>query len=204
MDVHGFQNFGYIIDNVPYPLISQLKEIISEKQLESYNSDLAGNIKKEFKIPKAIPVMNDYMFQLVQKYENTFNYIPTIKYCTTNVPLKLNSMWVNFQEKHEFNPIHDHSGVFSFALWLQVPYYIEEEIKHSPGKESNHNVAGHFGFLYTNSLGGISVKTLPVDKRWEGKIAFFPAKLNHLVYPFFTSEDYRISISGNLRLDTNN
>jgi hypothetical protein len=41
-----------------------------------------------------------------------------------------------------------------------------------------------------------------VDKEWEGKIALFPAKLNHLVYPFYTSDEPRISISGNIGFAT--
>ena len=31
-------------------------------------------------------------------------------------------------------------------------------------------------------------------------MAFFPAKLNHTVNPFYTSDEYRISISGNVFL----
>ena len=32
----------------------------------------------------------------------------------------------------------------------------------------------------------------------EKKIIMFPAGLNHVVYPFYTSDDYRITISGNV------
>jgi hypothetical protein len=44
----------------------------------------------------------------------------------------------------------------------------------------------------------VKVKKEDVDNTWEGKMALFPADLNHIVYPFYTSEDYRISISGNV------
>jgi len=37
-----------------------------------------------------------------------------------------------------------------------------------------------------------------VDKSWEGTIIMFPAFLHHMVHPFYTSDEYRISISGNL------
>lgn len=195
-------NVGYIIDNVPYPLIDELKEIIKEKELEKHNSKLAGNIKKEFLIPKAIPVFNRYIFELVAHYENSFNFLQSMNQCNADVPLSLDSMWVNFQEKHEFNPPHTHGGVYSFALWLKVPYLIEDELKQGPGSESNNNIPGHFQFMYINSLGAICTEKLPVDKSWEGKIAFFPAKLNHQVLPFYTSDDYRISVSGNVCIDT--
>ena len=37
-----------------------------------------------------------------------------------------------------------------------------------------------------------------IDKSWEGVMILFPADTAHQVYPFYTSDDYRISISGNL------
>ena len=30
----------------------------------------------------------------------------------------------------------------------------------------------------------------------------FPSKMNHIVYPFFKANGYKISISGNIILDT--
>jgi hypothetical protein len=204
MESHSFPSFGYIEDNVPHHLITQLKQVIQKQRLEAENYNLAGNIKKEYNLRNAIPFMKDYIFKLIEKYEQSFNYLETINYCTENVPLEFQSMWVNFQEKHEFNPPHTHSGVYSFAIWIQVPYRIEDEREYGPGKNSNHNISGCFEFLYSTSLGNLVTKTLPVDKTWEGKIVFFPAKLHHQVYPFFSSDDYRISISGNIRLNTSN
>jgi len=32
----------------------------------------------------------------------------------------------------------------------------------------------------------------------------FPSLLAHCVYPFYTSDDYRISISGNIKFDSDN
>jgi hypothetical protein len=42
---------------------------------------------------------------------------------------------------------------------------------------------------------------VPVDKTFEGKMLFFPATLSHSVNPFYTSDDYRISIAGNIGVD---
>jgi len=39
---------------------------------------------------------------------------------------------------------------------------------------------------------------LNVENGWEGRVVMFPAKLLHVVYPFYTSNGYRISIAGNL------
>ena len=36
----------------------------------------------------------------------------------------------------------------------------------------------------------------------NGSLVLFPATLCHQVYPFFESDDYRVSISGNIYFDT--
>jgi len=203
MIAQKLNNIGYILDDVPKPLLKKLNKIVQEKKLESHNESLAGNIKKEFVIPKAKPVFDKYLFKLIQKFEDSFSFLdtPLSFFSNNDVPLKLDNMWVNFQEKHEFNPIHTHKGVYSFALWLKVPYDIEDEKKYGPGKKSNTNVPGVFSFYYTNSLGRICTVDLEVDKTWEGKIVFFPAAMPHSVNPFYTSDDYRISVSGNIAFD---
>ena len=58
-------------------------------------------------------------------------------------------------------------------------------------------------FLYIDSLGQIQTHQVKVDKSFEGKILFFNAKQNHCVYPFYTSDDYRITISGNVKFNLN-
>ena len=40
---------------------------------------------------------------------------------------------------------------------------------------------------------------IDVDKSFEGKMLMFPAKLQHLVYPFYTSDKERITVSGNIK-----
>jgi len=42
---------------------------------------------------------------------------------------------------------------------------------------------------------------IALSKKEEGEMILFPAKLNHLVYPFYTSSGIRISISGNIIYD---
>ena len=59
-------------------------------------------------------------------------------------------------------------------------------------------LASTFQFVYTTILGSIVNMPMFVEKGWEAKIIMFPAKLLHMVYPFQTSDDYRISIAGNL------
>ena len=45
-------------------------------------------------------------------------------------------------------------------------------------------------------------KVIKLNKKDEGRIVFFPAPMEHIVYPFYTSDEFRISISGNILLNT--
>jgi hypothetical protein len=47
-------------------------------------------------------------------------------------------------------------------------------------------------------MGRIVQNRIEVDKSWEGTMIMFPSSLHHMVHPFYTSDEYRISISGNL------
>ena len=38
----------------------------------------------------------------------------------------------------------------------------------------------------------------------EGTILLFPSDINHIVYPHYSTEDYRISVAGDIVLDSNN
>ena len=197
---HYFPNLGYLMDDVPEPLLEKLKKIIYEKNLDNHNENLAGNIKKEFKIPKAIGYFEQYIMSLCQEYDKEFNYISSINVNQNRHPYCLDQMWVNFQKKYEFNPIHTHTGIFSFVIWLQIPYTKEQEKEASPGKFGNTDQAGCFQFHFNDILGGLETQTIFADKTYEGKICVFPAKLRHSVSPFYSSDDYRISVSGNIMI----
>ena len=47
------------------------------------------------------------------------------------------------------------------------------------------------------SVVGIETLDLRADKDWNYKFALFKSDLTHQVYPFFTSDEYRITVSGN-------
>ena len=66
--------------------------------------------------------------------------------------------------------------------------------------ESNFKVASKFQFIYNLLDGGISTTQLDIDKTWEGSVIMFPSYLKHQVYPFQTSDEHRISISGNIEI----
>ena len=165
------------------------------------NNELAGNIEKEFNLDESFEkILFLYSSHLADEYvslndKTIQNQSNTKKQVSSWVST---GSWINFQKKHEFNPLHDHSGDYSFVLWIQIPYDLKEELELQNCKNSNNRVNSLFCFTYLNQYGKIVKNPLPIDKTWEGTMILFPSKLKHQVFPFFTSDDYRISISGNL------
>ena len=119
----------------------------------------------------------------------------------------MDNTWVNFQKKYEFNPLHHHSGVFSWVIFVKIPYNLSDEEDYfiTGDHEKGRKPASKFHFVYpVNPIyenGGITTALLDVDKSYEGKILLFPSFLNHGVYPFYTSDDERITISGNMKFN---
>ena len=130
---------------------------------------------------------------------------------TEGCDLQIKQTCVNFQKKYEFNPPHNHSGVLSWIIFLNIPYSLEDEDRVFP--ELNTNTNGHFRQPSTSRLsflqisptekGGIEHIIFNVDKSFEGKILMFPSYMQHEVFPFYTSHDYIITISGNSFFDVN-
>ena len=191
----------YLLATVPPEVSSKLDEIVKQKHTIKANHDLAGNIKNEFMIPDAKPIIWPLLDILIKewakKYPSEFARLGSMSN-QEEFRLMLFNTWVNFQKKHEFNPIHTHDGVFSFVIWHKVPFTQKDEYARFPNMKEDQIKAGHFAFVVTNQMGKIVQHDMCVDNTWEGKMALFPADLNHIVYPFYTSDDYRISISGNV------
>lgn len=190
---------------IPDNIFNKLKEAtITSGNNDDCNNHLAGNIEIEKDISSYITVLEPFLVQEIQKSKFLPNYIErsvlkkyNIKNTNTpNLSIELESLWVNFQKKHEFNPIHDHSGVLSFVIFIQVPFNMEEQINLSPGAKSNCQVAGKLCFI-KNGFDQPKYVDYPIDRSFEKKCFIFPANLLHLVYPFYGIDLPRITISGN-------
>lgn len=203
IDAIQFPNVGFLKTTLTpeqvQPIIDEINEIKDNFLIGvEANQYLVGNIEKEYGLFKCKNHLDQLLREYVATFENTFNYLSRHNTNSENRPLALNHVWVNFQKKHEFNPLHNHSGVFSFVIWIKIPFKIQNELDQSPGSRGKSPVPGHFAFYYTSTLGDICHYSLPVDESWENTLLLFPASMNHAVYPFYTSDDYRISVSGNI------
>ena len=190
---------GLIPPNIYQALNQEIVDIhTNDKDIVRMNHSLAGQITKEYQITKSLPLLNPFLEEMGRAYQKEWNYYP--KENPNNNKLTVESVWVNMQKKLEVNPLHNHDGTLSFVAWLHVPFKLEDERNMENCKNSGTmQLASTFQFVYTDILGAITNIPLFVESGWEGTIVMFPSKLMHIVYPFQTSDDYRISIAGNLR-----
>ena len=197
IEPHYHNQLLYVQSKVSNDILRQVKEeakyiLENESEFQKYNKTLAGNLEKEYSIQKSTKILKDDLIALANEHHKH------IKGNEDYPHWNLTSMWINFQKKYEHNPLHDHGGNLSFVMWVQIPYDLQEELELSNCKTSNAPTNSLFSFVYTGVFGEIIDKEINVDKSYEGTIIMFNAKLKHLVYPFHTSDDYRISISGNI------
>ena len=198
---HNLPNVGFTQGKIPAQIYQALNQEIvdihnDDRNTMRMNRSLAGQITKEYQITKSCDLLNPFLEDMGRAFQKNWDYYPKEN---PNTDLKVESVWVNMQKKLEVNPLHNHDGTLSFVAWLHVPFKLEDERNVENCKNSRTvELASTFQFVYNNVLGTIANCPLFVESGWEATICMFPSKLLHIVYPFQTSDDYRISIAGNL------
>jgi len=196
-----FPNFPLWQTELSDEILDPIKLEIDQIKLDfdnatSHNQSLVGNLDHSYLLTDSNNRTEEIVTPLVREYIYSCNYALLDR--TSIFELSLHSVWVNFQKRHEFNPPHTHSGDFSFIIWIDVPYHIEEEYAVAPGSKSPNFIPGHVSFQFLNTLGCISTYSIPADKTFNNTMLIFPANFTHYVTPFYSTDSYRISVSGNI------
>tara|TARA_B100000795_G_scaffold218063_1_gene172111 strand:- start:1398 stop:2027 length:630 start_codon:yes stop_codon:yes gene_type:complete len=197
-------NTGTVEGMLPDNIIKDIWTLIEEAKEKPIDmrKDLAGNIKSSIQLNLKSPITNNFtkevLIKFIEKHIDSYG-TPYRLQMEKGQGFNMNSMWVNFQRQTEFNPMHDHGGIFSFVIWLKIPTSFEEQKKLPIAVESNSNMSiSNFQLIYTDVLGTIRTFAYNMEKEAEGYMVLFPAGLNHQVYPFYDNDEERISISGNV------
>jgi hypothetical protein len=203
INLESFNSLGIITAPVSQPLLDQIwaeVEPIIQGQTEGLadaRKHLAGHLSQEYYLKESHQVVDRALQPLLAVYERHHSYVSSQNQSQGTKQLELGRVWLNIQRPLEFNPPHNHSGVYSFVIWLDIPYTIKEEQASGPGRASNGAINGDFVFYYTNSLGHICNKRMDAGSNRNGWACLFPAQLNHAVFPYYSTQEPRISISGN-------
>ena len=175
-----------------------------EKRGQEPYPNLAGNLYGSYALEKNDAFYNSIIDPLVRCWIKVYgddifgDQIKLIPWVSSNMETYLNDWWVNYQHEGDYNPLHDHGGIFSFVIWMKIPTDWRDQKKLPRCIHSTSNTVSNFQFVYTNHLGKITSYTYYMSPKMEGTMVFFPANLKHTVYPFYDCKEERISISGNI------
>ena len=139
-------------------------------------------------------------------HEYTEKYGKHTLLCTSQMHhITLSRCWVRCSKPGEYLSVHDHSALFSFAVWLNIPYDYREE---QADNEAFTPYAGDFQLIYPATTGLMLKKNYQLDRSMEKKMIIFPAQISHMVYPHHTTNqaefegEYRVCVAGNVALDS--
>ena len=197
---YNLPNIPIYQTKLPQDIMDRLWGYVSKARVK-YNDNLAGNIDSSYLLDDEDNFFFDkvvgpiaYMYA---NHTHSVTWVPRYNLLNTK-SLMMNRFWVNFQKKHEFNPIHTHSGIVSFVIWMKIPTNSEDQHALPISANSNSPTASNFEFSYSDMLGGHQQYTIDLSEKDEGTMLVFPAKLCHQVYPFYECDEDRVSISGNI------
>ena len=202
-ELENVQWSTYELPNIPIYETKLPKDILDTlwryigKATDRLNHKLAGNIDESLILEDEEDTLLLFLTPVVERYLNTVR-VKISDYDRISNELKLESLWVNYQKQHEFNPLHNHFGLISFVIWMKIPTDWKEQHELPFAKNSNGPLASDFQFTYTDILGHVQDYPIPMDSNKEGVILLFPSRLRHQVYPFYNCDKERISISGNI------
>jgi len=205
-----FERLGFLYGSLEPEFFNKIKESCfdAKKTRQPVPHELAGHIKEEYPLKDTLDEETlQYIYSVLCNSHLTSDEAnPRVKNLNAALQFKpnkcgfefrLGNVWANFQKKHEFNPIHFHCGLISFIIFVQIPY----DVKKEEGLFVTANEASYsscLGFLSSKNDGSIEQNIIQADTSFIGRIIAFPAQLQHFVYPFYTSDDYRITVSGNV------
>ena len=163
-----------------------------KKLTRSHAKDLAGQIKDErlFDLEK-----DSWIAHELEEYVNTwiegfrrFGNKPFFKPTGHD----LQTMWINFTQPYEYNPVHYHNECdLSFVLYLKIPKQIRKE-KH----KTRASPPGFTTFLYGEEHWSTINSKIVLPE--ENTIVIFPSQIRHEVV-HHTSKVCRVSIAGNIK-----
>jgi hypothetical protein len=133
-------NPGYILYQASDLELASLREEVEQiaenrgQGWQSAQSVLVGSIEHEYHLTASRNDVFNLVLPLAQQYVREFNYqskIDRLGIRDRGQPLELGlgGLWVNYQQRGEFNPVHQHDGVFSFVIWLQIQS-MKNSVKH--------------------------------------------------------------------------
>lgn len=157
---------------------------------------------KDFYLTDSHSYIQQLVAPLVNEYIQGFDYGTQLDRMDVGRPLELSRAWVTFHKQGDFNPLHCHKGQLSFVIWLRIPYTFQQEqstTTRSQLDQGSKHLNGDFQFQWVDTTGHLRSHSLAADQQREGSICLFASDLHHQVFPYYSTDQTRISVSGNWR-----
>jgi hypothetical protein len=183
-EVLYYPYFDDFTDKVYYSQLrnESIKDLCLSGTGQSFNHTLAGDIQNEFQVvsEEALKAVTEELYHHMDiLYPNRIQSLDIEK-----------DLWINYQKAGEFNPCHNHKGIYSFVFYASVPEEIRQEHLNSYSGNTQKRGLIEFHSARTNDFIDLNPK--------ENDILVFENSHIHQVYPFY-SNNTRISIAGNIR-----
>ena len=194
METEAPQKFIDIINNTGDEVLKD--DGLSKKY--DFSDNLVGKVHKEVSIPVpdkdksyCLSILRQACVRYLRKMIELGRAYEWSKKSGGKEPseenIYLSQSWIVSQYKHEYNPVHTHSGNFSGVIYLKIPddmenHFIEETKDHYPASgliEFSHGEKQDF-----------KSDTLMFKPR-VGQMLLFPNWLKHSVYPFYCEGERR-------------
>ncbi len=202
MEIFNFPNIGMVKTKISDEL---KKNLINDFDLNlpKKTTGLEGsNIPNHYYITdsECFRALSEVLLECTNFYNKSFPiYIHRVKKMigneiieNTHLTVEREYCWYNEHKPNFFTPIHTHWGIFSFVLWLKIPY-----------NAGDNKFSGNLSFLHHDIMGQEHDFIMANDQEKEGTLLFFPSNLTHCVYPFDHVTDTRLSLSGNITIKLN-
>jgi len=201
MIIHGSNGIEIAEQHtLPKEVFDRIKKFVNHKVIP-HNKFLVGFHEQAFDLSQFIPEIHEYIGDLIQNSEFCkkiyFDFIERLPQDSQSNFVFLDELWCNWMKKGEYNPPHSHFGILSFVIFVQIPFDLEKEYALPAAAMAKNPSNGNFNFIYFNGT-KVDALNIGVGKSYEGKMFIFPSTQMHSVNPFYTSDGFRITVSGNV------
>ena len=180
LTAQSLPNIGIVEGSLTEKIVGELWSAVENAKNEpvSLKGSLAGNITESLVLDHSARILKDFTTEVlpgfIKLYLEKFGG-PPVKYIslkTNDYNFVLDKLWVNFQNKHEFNPLHDHSGALSFVIWMRIPTSHKKQAELPHIKDANvKQFVSNFCFNYVDILGNLKTFAYGMEKSMEGRMA---------------------------------
>ena len=181
-------------------------DVTLDKNVLDHLHHLVGKYEPDDAKQQWMLIDDDNRFQkevlnpIIQEYVADYGFPEKLK--TTHIhDLTFQKFWANYTGKGEYQALHNHDAIWSFVIWLKLPAVANDE---QSVKEAMHPDAGDFILTYSDIIGRTRKVNWKLEKQYnEGHMLLFPSDLYHAVYPHFQTDEKRLSLAGDIVINSN-